>query len=408
MNMQPTRRDLLRAGATAATLAASAPLVSASNLFAPSHPKTLITIYLRGGADWLNMLIPWKDRDYLAARPTLAIGEEQGVVPLDSKFALHPALRPLLPLWENKSFAPILCTGSPHGTRSHFDAQDFMERAAPGMRNIRSGWLNRYLTQTLGENESEFRALAMQPLLPRSMRGDFPAFAVPVGMNQKKSSTTLGQFEEFYGGDPMMMGSRNDEQVVQSGKMTIDTLRRYQEIVKQAGVRDAPEYPGGRFGDRMHTFATLIHAKCGFEVGALDYGGWDHHIQQGAEAGRHNQMLSVVSNGIAAFYKDLGSLSENVTLVVMTEFGRTVRENGNNGTDHGRASGMFVFGGGVRGGKTHGDWCGLESSALVDGRDLPVTTDFRDVMNAILEGTFDFEAEKGFFPEHKPGRLKLF
>jgi len=140
----------------------------------------------------------------------------------------------------------------------------------------------------------------------------------------------------------------------------------------------------------------------------LDYGGWDHHIQQGAEAGRHNQMLSEVANGIAAFYKDLGSLSENVTLVVMTEFGRTVRENGNNGTDHGRASGMFVFGGGVRGGKTHGDWRGLESSALADGRDLPVTTDFRDVMNAILEGTFDFEAEKGFFPEHKPGRLKLF
>ncbi|MDP6940820.1 MAG: DUF1501 domain-containing protein [Planctomycetota bacterium] len=408
-----TRREfLLQLGAMGAFAAFPGRLPAISHL-GPKKPRAIVAIYLRGGADWLNMVIPWKDKDYISSRPTIRLGAEQGVVPLDSRFGLHPALSPLAPLYEEKQFAPVLCVGSPHGTRSHFDAQDFMERAAPGLRNITSGWLNRYLTTAQTKDSSEFRALAMQELLPRSLRGDYPALAVPTSMDKKKGSKTLDRFEQFYGDGSMMndrtlKGSDNDEEVVQSGRMTIDTLRRFQEITAAAKPESSSRYPNSKFGKRLQTIATVIKAQCGLEVAALDYTGWDHHIGQGGLEGRHNTMLSDYAQSLAAFSSDLGALMNDTLVVTMTEFGRTVRENGNAGTDHGRGGGVFLLGGGVKGGKIYGEWRGLKPEALAEGRDLPVTTDFRDVMASCLKDSLNCKLPKDFFPGYKPNRLKLF
>ncbi len=426
MSNATTRRDFLR---TAGALAAAAPAASAGLLAAPLRaaapaaaaktPPAVVAVFLRGGADWLNMVVPWKDKDYIAGRPTIRLGEAEGVVPLDSKFALHPALAPLAPLYQAKLLAPVINAGSPHGTRSHFDAQDFMERGAPGLRHITSGWLSRYLAETATKDSSEFRALAMKEVLPRSLRGDFPALAVPSSMDRKKGAKTLGRFEEFYGdGMPGMedeeepMKGRDEElakgeEVVHAGRMTIDTLRRYQDIVAAAG-RDLRGYPESRFGRAMRTIASVLKADAGLEVAAIDYPGWDHHINQGGVEGRQQQMLADYAATMAAFAADLGARMDTTLAVTMTEFGRTVKENGNNGSDHGRGAGMFLLGGGVKGGKIHGDWRGLKPEALADGRDLPVTTDFRDVLASSLDGVFGFRAPKNFFPDYKPKRTKLF
>lgn len=421
MNAATTRRDfLLQAGALAAGAASPGLLAVPRRPSAARKPApALLAVYLRGGADWLNMVVPWRDSAYLEARPTIRVGEAEGVLPLDREFALHPALAPLLPLYAAGQLAPVVCVGSPHGTRSHFDAQDFMERAAPGLRHITTGWLNRYLSATARPGGSEFRALAIKETLPRSLRGDFPALAVPATLDQKKGLDTLGRFEEFYGdagaanagGGENAMDEREPaagDEVVESGRMTIDTLRRFAEITAAARGKERGSYPSGRFGESLRLLATVIEADAGLEVAAVDYPGWDHHLGQGGVEGTHQRMLAELAAGLAAFAADLGDRLASTLVIVMTEFGRTVRENGNQGSDHGRAGGMFLLGGGVKGGKVHGDWRGLENEVLADGRDLPVTTDFRDVMASALDGVFGFRAPKDFFPDYRPGKIALF
>lgn len=366
----------------------------------------MIIVYLRGGADFLNMVIPHKDKTYREMRPTIGIGEDDGAPSLSgTDFALHPALSPLLPLWETDQLAPIVCTGSPHSTRSHFDAQDFMERAAPGLRHVTTGWLNRYLQISTSENSSTFRALAVQGLLPRSLRGEFPALAVPPGLGRGQGQDTLDEFEELY--DLGSMSNREDD-VLGSGQVTIETLRQYHRILKDSETPEGVEYPNSDFGRRMRTIATLQQANCGLEVAAVDYPGWDHHIGQGGTAGRQARMLDDYSKALAALAAQLGPDLRSTLVVTMTEFGRNVAENGNSGTDHGRGGGMFLLGGGARGGRVHGKWRGLAERELIDGRDLPVTTDFRDVMGTCLRDFLDFDMPRDFFPDYSPKRLKLF
>ncbi len=454
--MTTTRRDfLLSTGAAGlgAGLAAH-PALRALTPSAPKKPRTLVSIYLRGGADWLNMIIPYRDSRYLAARPTLALTPEDGVVELTDGFGLHPALAPLGPWFEKKTWAPVLDVGSPHPTRSHFDAMDFMEYAAPGLRTIRDGWLNRFLQAQAekrrgGDNDSEFRALAMQDLLPRSLRGRYPVLAVPLSLSRRQADVTLRRFEEFYGdgltdnmrqrlkeklgqaegaesGDPGEMPAgmdaseaerrfeeelrRREEQdrVLQSGRQTIATLRRFQEILDTTANSPDAVYPNTRFGGQMKKIAQVIRADAGLEICGVDYNGWDHHAGQGALDGRHAVMLDDFARSMDAFLTDLEDRLENLLVIVMTEFGRTVKENGNSGTDHGRGGGMFLFGGGVRGGDILGEWRGLDPAVLADGRDLPVAVDFRDVMAATLEHAFDFDLPKDFFPDYKPKRVRLF
>ncbi len=407
--MKPvTRRNfLLQAGALGASIPSLASIGGARWSGAlGGDGSALVCIYLRGGADWLNMVVPFKDKNYQAVRPTLALGEDDGVIAIDRKWALHPALTPLAELYKQKRFAPVVCVGSPHTTRSHFDAQDFMEFGAPGNRTVRSGWLNRYLGRSSTAESSEFRAMALQELLPRSLRGEYPVLAVPSGLDRKKGSSTLDRFEEFYGdGMPAggeMEGERTEDNdpagIVRSGRVTIETLRRYQEIVTKS--KSEVEYPKSRFGAGMQNIAKVLKAGEGMEVAGLDYTGWDHHAGQGGAEGRQANMLRDLAGSIASFGKDLGPRLDQTSIIVMTEFGRTVRENGNNGTDHGHGSGVFVIGGGVKGGEVHGSWPGLKDDDLYEGRDLQVTTDFRDVFHSVLESTFSFKVKKGFFPDY--------
>lgn len=431
-NKQTSRRDFLKlaaAGGVALNSGVFANQLLAAESVAPGYlpqdgsNQSLVVIFLRGGADHMNVIVPYGDPDYQAHRPTLAMDLDSGLIKLDKTFGLHPAMASLQSLWAAGKLAPIVCAGSPHTTRSHFDAQDWMEFAAPGNRTVRQGWLNRYLatTEKKGDNVSEFRALAMQELLPRSLRGNYPVLAVPSSLTKKKSSRTLDAFERFYGeggdkleGGEMMSGEREDDAagVVKSGRITIETLRRLQGIIaasekknKNATVSGS-SYPEGRFGQRLKQIALVLKAGEGLEVAGIDYGGWDDHAQEGGSEGKMADRLRDLSGGISAFCQDLGPALDRTTVLVMTEFGRTVSENGNSGTDHGHGGAMFVIGGGVKGGQVHGDWRGLKAENLYQGRDLAVTTDFRDVFNAVLENSLGFEPPSGFFPDYKPSRLK--
>ncbi len=375
----------------------------------------LVTIYLRGGQDTLNTLVPFGDERYGQLRPTIAIpaSGEGAVLPLDKTFGLHPALAPLGPLYAAKRLLPIVCVGSPHPTRSHFDAQDFMEYAAPGLRTVRAGWLDRYLHQTRSDRDSPLRAVAMQGLLPKSLRGDYPVLAVP---DTQRRGEGLGAVEGLYGGGETMGGQMGDpkptgpvDPVLEAGRATIAALRRLDEVVQQAPAAPATAtYPQGGLGQRLRRIARLIRAG-ETEVACADMGGWDHHANEGGSEGTFATMLGHVAQSLAAFATDLGPDLDRTLVLVMTEFGRTCRENGNAGTDHGHGGLMLALGGGIAGGRIAGRWNGLADKDLYQARDLPVTTDFRDVMADVLRQHLGFQPPADFFPGHKPGKgLGLF
>ena len=386
---------------------------------ASENARTLVVIYLRGGADALNVVIPWSNNRYYGIRPTIAIPRESkdggpAVIKLTDDHGIHPAMAPLKQLFEEKRFTAVLGVGSPHPTRSHFDAQDFMEYAAPGDRTVKDGWLNRYLRATRKESgEQPMRALAMQGLLPRSLRGREPVLAVP-RLSRNKSEGLLDLFDDVYRGEAEMAagmgGTRREEDakeaVIEVGRSTIEVLRRFWDITeKTEGPGQGVTYPNHRFGRRMALLARVIKSRCGLEVAALDLPSWDHHQGEGATDGLINRQLRALSGSLDAFFKDLGPLSQAVTVLVMTEFGRTVAENGNRGTDHGRGGCMLALGAGLSPRRRIiGDYGSLKPKDLYDGRDLNVDIDFRQVFAETLEGVFGFKPGKGFFPRWSPGR----
>ena len=440
-NKKLDRRDFLKStSAVALGLSFPYPLrtLGATQPAALEDLPILVVLYLRGGMDALNAIIPYKDSRYYAIRPTISISpkkteDEDGVIVLDKTFGMHPAMAALKPLWDDKSFAPIICSGSPHSTRSHFDAQDFMEYAAPGLRQQRQGWLNRYLDHSRQQRaakrdgkDSELRALALQGLLPSSLRGPFPVLAVPgTGRRRRRrggdqTGQLLDLFDELYRdkskeeklkdrGEMRKKMRRKrgmelrDDAVIASGAATIRTLRRYgaiQDRVPESRVK----YPGGGFGPKLRGIAKVIRSGERIQVAGADWNGWDHHQGEGAEDGRMAQMLDNLSKSIAAFMTDIGQHKRRTLVLVMTEFGRTCRENGNRGTDHGHGGAMFAVGGPVLGGQVLGKWNGLEDADLYQARDLAVTTDFRDIFNEVLLKHMKFKAPKGFFPNYKPGK----
>lgn len=405
--IQSSRRSILKAGgAGIASLAFPFPSGFMRSAFAGEDKKpTLVVIYLRGGMDALNVVIPYKDKRYYDLRPTLAIPQDR-VVPLDAKFGLHPALKALKPYFDKKQFAPIVSVGSPHPTRSHFDAQDFMEYAAPGLRTVRDGWLNRYLAQSAGKSDSArndtLRALAMQGLLPRSLRGTYSVVAIP-DRKVLQDKKVLDMFGELYG-DEEDVGKRQG--VLQTGRATAKTLERFAKILAKAESRKTKPYPAGALGAKLKAIAQVIRSGEGLEVAALDINGWDTHANQGASDGSMPRLLSGLGDGLAAFMDDLGPFLESTVIVTMTEFGRTCKENGNFGTDHGHGGAMFVMGGGINGGKVHGKWAGIEERSMYQGRDLQVTTDFRGVFAEILKNHFRFKPPRGFFPNYKDAPVR--
>ena len=377
--------------------------------------KILIAIFQRGAADGLNMVVPFGERTYYQLRPSIAIpaprrgsaqrGEAKAAIDLDGFFGLHPVLAPLYPLYQRRHLAILHAAGSPHSTRSHFDAQDFMETATPGVKATTDGWLNRHLSSQSRANATPFRAVALGPALPRTLRGRAPALAMS-SIQAFRIRTASDRFQVLYGsgGSDLIYGTG------QEMLAAIEFLRRAnpEQYQPAAGI----QYPRSRFGNSLRQIAQLIKANVGLEVAFADLGGWDTHTRQGSLTGQLPNRLANFSQGIAALYADLGDRMEDVVILTMSEFGRTVAENGNRGTDHGHANAMFVLGGPVRGGKVYGRWPGLAHEQLYEGRDLALTTDFRDVFAELIAGHLGNRNLQAVFPgfgaqaANFPGLLK--
>lgn len=416
--MSSTRREFMKAtgwcalGAAAGTSGVTQNADAAPAKTAPVKTSpTVIAVYLRGGADALSAIVPFTDRDYAKVRPSLALSgpdskSARSVLPLDANFGFNPNMKELHALYEKGMCAPITCVGSPHDTRSHFDAQDFMERGAPGQKFISTGWLNRYLQHTRTSKDANLRAVSLQSLLPRSLRGDYPVLAKPdqnaeLAMNLYYRLYPQKKFKPGEKPPSENLGQRTRKEIEEFGAKTIEQLFELTSVLETAPASTA-RYPTSGFARQMRDLAKLIKADRGFEVSAIDYGGWDHHINEGPVAGAMGRMLGDVSATLGAFVEDIGPLRAQTTLVlVMSEFGRTVHENGNQGTDHGHGGFMLAVGGKVSGHRVFGRWTGLSEDKLYEKRDLPVHTDFRVVFAETLKGMFGFDGIKlKLFPEY--------
>jgi uncharacterized protein (DUF1501 family) len=380
----PTRRIFLKNSALAVVGTATIPSFLPRAVLGAVEPgartKRLVVLFQRGAADGLNIVIPHGEQQYYAMRPSINI-PRNSVLDLDGFFGLHPSLAPFQPLWQQRQLAVVHAAGSPDTTRSHFDAQDFMETGTPGVKATEDGWLNRSLHNLpQGRQNSPFRAIALGPSLPRILNGSEPAVAMnnindfTVGGRNPKGSLAASAFEAMY--------DRSSDSVLHgTGEETFDAVKMLRSA-DPARYSPAPgaNYPKGRFGDSLRQLAQLIKANLGVQIAFADIGGWDHHVNEGSTEGQLANVLRDFSQTIAAFWTDLGDLGEDTVIVTMSEFGRTARENGNRGTDHGHANVMFVLGGPVKGGRVYGRWPGLDQSQLYEGRDLALTTDFRQVL----------------------------
>ncbi|HEV8039050.1 MAG TPA: DUF1501 domain-containing protein [Bryobacteraceae bacterium] len=354
--------------------------VYAGDAYGKRRKKILVAIFQRGAVDGLNMVVPFGEERYYQLRPSIAIPKPDGTpasaVDLDGFFGLHPSLATLKPMFDSRHLAIVDAVGSPDPTRSHFDAQDYMESGTPGLKATGDGWMNRALLKPVGP-ASPLRAVSLGSGLSRTLRGQNDAIAVN-NLNdfQVKDQKSQATFESMY-------DHSHDTVLHGTGKETFSAVKMMQSIQKQRYTPvNGAKYPGGRFGQSLLQIARLIKADVGVEVAFADIGGWDTHVN---EPNQLSNNLTEFGQSLAALYQDLGDRMQDVTVVTMSEFGRTVRENGDRGTDHGHANVMFVMGGDVPGGKVYGDWPGLaEDEQLYEGRDLNLTTDFRDVLGELV------------------------
>ncbi len=412
--MPSNRRIFLRNSALAMVGIGAAPVWLERTLYARDEPgapvpsfgknKILVAIFQRGAADGLNIVVPHGEPNYYALRPTIAIprpsanvAKEDSVIDLDGHFGLHPMLAPLHPLWNAGRLAIVHAAGSPDPSRSHFDAQDYMESGTPGLKGTSDGWLNRAIPPSHGQI-SPLRAVALGPNLPRSLRGENAAVAVDSLNNFKVGDASAsGILQSLYSGS-------HDQVLNGAGRETFDAMQILQSLQKSPYQPSAgANYPKGRFSDSMRQIAQLIKANVGVEVAFADIGGWDHHINEvGARAsqGPLANLLNDCGQTLAAFYQDLGDRMGDVVLVTMSEFGRTAQENGNRGTDHGHANCMLVLGGDVKGGRVYGPWPGLANEQLNEGRDLALTTDFRAVLGELVTNHLGARNLRSVFPNY--------
>lgn len=354
----------------------------ASSLRKGARKKVLVTIFQRGAVDGLNMIVPHAESEYYKLRPGIAVpapGKTNGALDLDGFFGLHPSLKSLEKLWQSKQLAIIHSAGSPDNSRSHFDAQDFMESGTPGVKSTPDGWLNRVLQSTAGKTDSPFRAVAMTQQLPRSLYGRAPSVAMT---DLADFSIRAGVYSQnFKGGFEGVYEDNAKDALGETGKETFEAVN----FLKQANpAQYKPEngavYPNTQVGRSLRQVAQLIKAGVGLEVAFVDTGQiWDTHLNEGGAQGQLANLLRDFGSALAAFATDLGQGMDDVLLMTMSEFGRTARENGSRGTDHGHGNAMMVLGNSVRGGKVYGEWKGLKPEQLNEGRDLAVTTDFRTV-----------------------------
>ncbi len=400
-----TRRGFMKGGALALFGTSVIPAfltrsVMAELTTAAENKKKLVVLFQRGAADGLNIVVPYQEKNYYAMRPSIAI-QQKDVLDLNGFFGLHPSMAAFKPLYDQGHLAIIHAAGSPDTTRSHFDAQDYMESGTPGLKATQDGWLNRALQAepVVGIGKpSAFRAVALGTQVPRTLQGKVPAIAInnladfSVGGKGPQTSPISNAFQAMYDESTDAMLHGTGQETFEAVKMLkAADPAHYQPA---AGV----VYPGTPFGNSLKQIAQLLKANLGVEAAFSDIGGWDTHQNQGNVNGQLANRLKEFSESIGAFWKDMGPDAENVTLVTMSEFGRTARQNGTGGTDHGHANVMFVLGGSVKGGQVYGKWPGLANEQLNEGRDLAVTTDFRRVLGEAAYRTLGSRNMEIIFP----------
>ena len=405
--MSLSRRIFLRNSAFAMVGVGSAPVWLQRAALASDAPdrrkKVLVAIFQRGAADGLNIVVPHGEQSYYDLRPTIAIPRPSvsaagSAIDLDGFFGLNPALSPLKPLWDRQQLAIVHAAGSPDPTRSHFDAQDYMESGTPGLKATTDGWLNRALPVEQGK-VSPVRAVSLGPTLPRTLRGNNNAVAVDSlsSFNVRDAAAAKALQSMYRGSSDQILGG--------TGRETFDAVALLESIQKTPYQPAAgANYPKGKFGDSLRQIAQLIKSDVGVEVAFADIGGWDHHVNESPQLAAR---LGEFGASLAAFYQDLGDRMEDVVVVTMSEFGRTAKENGNRGTDHGHANAMFVMGGPVKGGKVYGKWPGMTPEQLYEQRDLALTTDFRDVLSEAVYQHLGNRSMKPVFPNYESSTSKF-
>src|SRR6185436_7308812 len=371
-----SRRIFLKSGAmTMLSLGFAPSFLARAAAAAPARKRLLVAIFQRGAVDGLNMIVPVGEADYYRLRPTIGVprpgaGGGDAAIDLDGFFGLHPKMTALKPLWDNHSLAVVHACGSPDSTRSHFDAQDYMESATPGVKSTRDGWLNRYLAGTgsrePGVSANPLRGSALTKQMPRSLQGPAPALAI--GSTEEFTVADMSartSFEEIYA------AAEQDQALRGAAGEAFDAMKMLAK--KTSGVyrpANGALYPRSPFGEAMREIARLAKSDVGLEIAFAESTQWDHHVNEGAANGQIANRLDDFSRGIAALAQDLGDRMADTVILTMSEFGRAVTENGSRGTDHGHGNAMFVIGGTVKGGSVHGKWPGLAVNDRFEGRDL--------------------------------------
>jgi uncharacterized protein (DUF1501 family) len=374
------RRDFLNSLALGAGLVVPMGANAWAATSATPTRQKLVVVMLRGAVDGMNVVAPVGDANYRVLRPTIGLelpGQDGGALDLDGYFGLHPALAPLMPYWQKKQLAFVHASGSPDDTRSHFDAQDYMESATPGRKSTPDGWLNRLVGHLPGASTPS-RLLSVGPVMPRVVSGTAAAMNLPNGAAATRADIL----------DRPAIGSAFDALYASHarfGRAYQDGRSAHRDVMEASMKNEMNAADGGAplpngFPDDAARLATLMRNDARFQLAFVALGGWDTHANQGAASGQLANRLAPLGLGLATLAQRLGPLFEDTTIVVMSEFGRTARQNGNGGTDHGHGNAMWLLGGPVAGGKVHGDWRGVADAALNENRDLPVTTDFRTVL----------------------------
>ncbi|HKP87561.1 MAG TPA: DUF1501 domain-containing protein [Blastocatellia bacterium] len=410
--MAVTRRFFLKSSGLALVSFAAAPSFLKRTAFAQTlagagkdHP-IIIAIFQRGAMDGISAVVPFGDKNYYSVRPNIALpepkaGNADSAIDLDGFFALHPALASFKPIYDAGNLAIVHAVGSPDNTRSHFDAQDYMEAGTPGNKGTSDGWLNRYMQAKRDPKATPFRAVALTANLPRTLLGAAPAIAMTniadFGVRAGAGNNQVAKgFEALY--------TQSMPDVLHgTGKEAFEAVKMLKKAnPQQHAATSGANYPRSPFGQALLQIAQLIKSDVGIEVAFTDVGGWDTHANQGSSRGQLANRLQDFGAGIAALYRDLGDRMSNIVILTMTEFGRTIRQNGSGGTDHGHASCLFALGGPVKGGKVYGKWPGLASELLYEGRDLALTTDFRDVFAEVAARHMRATNLSAIFPGFNP------
>ncbi len=384
--MNISRRNFLQSGGLGFLALGLPPsfLLRAAQAQQRGKNKTLVVVFQRGAMDGLNVVIPFKDPAYYRLRPSIAVREpaagddraDDRAIDLDGFYGLHPALAPLKIIYDKGQLAFVQASGSPDNTRSHFDAQDYMEIGTPGIKSTADGWLNRTMLEKKS-SDTPFRAVALTAQMPRILAGAAPALTL----------SSINEFRlrnEALGGALQMLYANSSDPLFRFGSENLFAAMTELRRVEAKIPASAERYPAGRFGTGLSQIARLIKADVGLEIAFTEIEGWDTHANEGGAVGQLANRLRDLGEGLAAFYRDLGDRMDDVVLLTLSEFGRTARENGNRGTDHGHANVMFAMGGKVRGGKVYGRWPGLAPEVLYEGRDLALTTDYRTVCSEVI------------------------